>query len=413
MSLSRRKFMKVGVVAAACAALPLKSALGQNGPEGRVASLSNNAQLPLSSFSKVSPEQLGYYTEASFAPYVNTQFRVYLSPSNTRGLKLIEVSDYLSTLPRSLTRGNSSKMECFSLLLTLPPGKPFEQDTYLIEHEALGTFYLFMVPVNLRSKTALEYYEAVIYRHPGNPSSYDSVLFNDTHPRGRQGSMASATQSEITGTSASGRNLKTDQEVFYFRPKEIKSTAVQTEAPGAAGRRAASKLAVAQAPDIGGLKLGMSIEQVLALFPGIKDNAEVRASLSGPASPFGDLSLIISPENYSPKKKFDRVSQIVVTFLDGRVSTLIVSYDGPMWEHVDGFVAKYSAETKLPAADSWDAFVGMDTQLKTLRCKDFEVSVFAGGNNVNINYVQLRDMTAQQKLKERKARARMMKGTKP
>lgn len=400
MSLSRRKFMKVGVVAAACAAFPLKSAFGQNGADGRVGSLSNTTSLS----SKVSPEQLGYYTESSFAPYVNTQFRVYLSPSSTRGLKLVEVSDYLSTLPLSLTRGNSSKIECFSLLMTVPPGRHFDQDTYLIEHEALGTFYLFMVPVNQPGKTALDYYEAIIYRHPGNPTGYDSAL---------QSLPGITTQSGITGTSANGRNLKTDEEVFYFRPKEIKSAAPAQIDPGAAGRQAASKLTVAQSPNIGGLKLSMTIEQVLALFPGIKDDAEVRASLSRPANPFGELSLVINPGKYSPKNRLDRVSQIAFTFLDGRISTLSVSYDGPVWEHVDGFVAKFSGETNLPGADSWDAFVGMDTQLKTLRCRDFEVSVYAGGNGVNINYVQMRDLTAQQTVKERKAKARMMKGAQP
>lgn len=343
---------------------------------------------------------------------------------------------------------NPLQNECFSLLLTIPLGSPFEQDTYLIEHEALGAFYMFVVPVGGQSKTDLDYYEAVIYRRQMYIIEwYDSTSVNGTPPVGgpvtpgrgvvvienpdagrnpplRRGAeiMENPVGPQILpGLGAviiepldGGGNSKTEQEVFYFRPKEIAPPAVsvQKKDPGAAGRRAASKLTMAQAPQIGGLKLGMSMEQVLALFPGIRDDAEVRSSLSKPPSKFGELSFVIKPWKYSTKKKFERVSQIVLTFLDGRVSTLYVGYDGPLWEHVDEFVAKFARETKSPGADSWDAYVGMDTQLKTLKCKDFEISVFAGGNNVNINYVQMRDMAAQQKLKERRARAKAINGVK-
>ena len=47
------------------------------------------------------------------------------------------------------------------------------------------------------------------------------------------------------------------------------------------------QLTLAGAPDIKGLRLGMTTEEVLALFPGSKDDAEVRASLSRPPSQFG------------------------------------------------------------------------------------------------------------------------------
>jgi hypothetical protein len=407
MSLSRRKFMKVGVLAVACATLPLKSALGQNGDEG---SLINK---PPSS-AKLTREQLNFYTQSSFAPYLNTQFRVYLDQSTTHGLKLVEVNDYLATLPGLESGGDPHKIECFSLLFTIPPGRAFEQDTYLVEHEALGNFYMFMVPVSEQGKGALDYYEAVVYRHPEHPKGYEAAFFNDTQS-GQSSPGGAAAAGAVIENSANGRNSKTAQEVFYFRPQAIKSTAVpvQTPDPGAAGRRAASLLTLAQAPVIGGLQLGMTIEQVLALFPGSSSDAEVQTSLDRPASPFGVQSLVIKPERYSTTKRVDRVSQITLTFLDGRVSILNVGYDGPSWRHVDEFVAKFSEETKLPGADSWEAYVGMDTQLKTLRCAEFEISLFAGGDNVNINYAQISDKKAQQRVKERRARARGMNGITP
>jgi hypothetical protein len=391
MSLSRRKFMQAGVVAAACAALPWKSALGQNGSGG---TLSNDPLSQPSLSAQLSTEQLSYYTQSSFTPYLNTQFRVYLDQSNMRGLKLIEVNDYLATLPRSEAGGNPHQTECFSLLFTIPPGRAFEQDTYLIEHEALGTFYLFLVSVSDHGKRALDYYEGIVYRHPGLPKGYETAFLGNTGRGTVQVPQARTTD---------GQNAKTDQEIFYFRPQEIKSNApVQPIDPGAAGRRAASRLT--QSPDINGLRLGMTLEQVLALFPGIRNDAEVSASLDRPINRFGVQSLVLRPERYSSKKRFDRVSQITPTFLDGRVSTLVVGYNAPLWQHVDEFVAKFSEENKLPGADSWDAYTGMETQLKTLKCNGFEVSLFTGGNSVNINYVQLRDTVARQKLKERTAR---------
>lgn len=397
MSLSRRKFMKAGVVAAACAVLPVKSASGRSATATRGGSLIPLAQQA----SSVNSEQLGYYTKSSFAPYLNTQFRVYLSQSSTRTLKLVEVRDYLATLSPSLVReASSSGVECFSLLLTCPPGRSFAQDTYLVEHEALGTFYLFLVPVSQQGKAALDYYEAIVYRRPDSSSAFNGV------------STGSNTVGVGRGNSANGG--KTAEEVYYFRPQEIAATAavaIPAIDPGAAGRRAASALTMSQAPSIGGLTLGMTMDQVLALFPGIREDAKMRSSLAQPASQFGEQSLVVRPGSYTSQKSFERVSEIALTLLDGRVYTLNVIYNAPVWGHVDEFVAKFSEETRLPGAASWDAYAGMDNQLKTLRCKGFEISLFAGTNSVNMNYVQLLDTAVQQRLRDRRAKARTLRGT--
>ena len=61
---------------------------------------------------------------------------------------------------------------------------------------------------------------------------------------------------------------------------------------------------------------------------------------------------------------------------------------------------------KKPAVDQWDAYVGMDNQLKTLTCSEFEVRAFAGGQGGSLNYVVVKDLVADQKLKDRRAKAR-------
>ncbi|HEX3558408.1 MAG TPA: hypothetical protein VHU19_04345 [Pyrinomonadaceae bacterium] len=185
----------------------------------------------------------------------------------------------------------------------------------------------------------------------------------------------------------------------------VSAVSPQTNDPGTT-RKAICSLTMTQAPVINGLSLGMTPEQVLGLFPGSSEDMEVRSSLSRPANQFGVSSFIIRPDKYKSKEKFAGINQIKFMLLDGRVSNFFVGYDGPEWPHVDKFVAKFVEGTNLPAADAWEAYVGMDTQLKILKCQDFEVRVFAGGQGGNLNYVLLVDSTAEQKLKERQAKAR-------
>jgi len=166
------------------------------------------------------------------------------------------------------------------------------------------------------------------------------------------------------------------------------------------------QLTLAGAPDIKGLRLGMTPEEVLALFPGSKDDAEVRASLSRPPSQFGVSGFLVRPAKYETKDKFEGINQITFSLLDGRVSNFTIGYNGPEYSHVDKFVAKFSEGSNLPPPDAWEAYVGMDTQLKTLTCKEFEIRIFAGGKGGNLNYAEIRDLVAEKKLKDRRTKAR-------
>ena len=181
-------------------------------------------------------------------------------------------------------------------------------------------------------------------------------------------------------------------------PTQTTNAAVTDHAP--------CSLVMDQAPVINGLRLGMTPEQVLALFPGSSKDAEVRSALARPASALGVSGFVIRPDKYESKEKFAGITQITFSLLDGRVSSFSVGYNGPEWPHVDKFVAKFTEGTNLPAADGWEAYVGLDTQMKTLKCTDFEVRIFAGGERGNLNYVLIRDLVADKTLKDRRAKAR-------
>lgn len=165
-------------------------------------------------------------------------------------------------------------------------------------------------------------------------------------------------------------------------------------------------LTLSTVPSIKGTRLRMTTDEVLALFPGAKIDPQISAELSRPPRQFGVSSLMIRPEKYESKDQYTEVNQITLTFLDGRVSKLHVGFNGPEWSHVDKFVAKFVEGTNLPGVHQWAAYVGLDTQLKTLTCSDFELRVFAGGQGGTLNYVQMQDLKADETLKERRRKAR-------
>jgi hypothetical protein len=166
-------------------------------------------------------------------------------------------------------------------------------------------------------------------------------------------------------------------------------------------QEATCDLTMDQAPVVNGLILRMTPEEVLALFPGSKEDAEVRASLSRPPDQFGESGFIIRPAKFESKVQFPGINQIIFALLDRRVSTFSVGYNGPQWSHVDKFIAKFTAGTSLPAADAWEPYVGLDNSLKILKCRDFEIRVFAGGKGGSLNYLKIHDLDAEKKLKDR------------
>ncbi len=129
MSISRRKFLKVGTLVALSAAIPV-GVFGQN-PKGGDGSPVDQQPIPF--------DPLAHYTRSAFSSYVNSIFQVYTGYSVVE-VALAEVKDLM---PAGTTPANGR--ECFSLLfrggsVALP------QNTYRIDHPSLGSFKLFLVP---------------------------------------------------------------------------------------------------------------------------------------------------------------------------------------------------------------------------------------------------------------------------
>jgi hypothetical protein len=158
-------------------------------------------------------------------------------------------------------------------------------------------------------------------------------------------------------------------------------------------------------PAINGLKLGMTPQEVKTLFPGSENDTELQSSLATPPSRFGVSNFVIRPSKYDSKGTFAGINQITFLLLDGRVSEFSVGYNSPEYAHVDKLVDKVTQGTALPASAQWEPYVGMEN-LKVLKCVDFEMRVFIGGPGGSLNYVLVKDLAAEEELKDRKKKAR-------
>lgn len=145
-------------------------------------------------------------------------------------------------------------------------------------------------------------------------------------------------------------------------------------------------------PNVRGLRLGMSTQELLALFPGsasrwAKDPTKVReARETGmAASSIEPFYVAFEAGTDAPKDQFADVDSVEVGLYKGRVTEFTVVYVGVEWSNIDTWLAKVSETLKLPAPKEW--VVGPnETPNKILRCSgiEIEVAIQGGGSSIRI-----------------------------
>jgi hypothetical protein len=85
------------------------------------------------------------FTAETFRPRIAEQFRVTLEGGHTLELQLVEVTA-AAEAPTS-SAGRAGLRRPFSILFTGPLGPLLPQKTYSFQHEELGSFDLFIVPI--------------------------------------------------------------------------------------------------------------------------------------------------------------------------------------------------------------------------------------------------------------------------
>ncbi|MFY9607463.1 MAG: twin-arginine translocation signal domain-containing protein [Blastocatellia bacterium] len=153
MTVSRRNFVKTGAMMGISAVTMLKGV-------GRVFGQQQNAEQE--GLFKVPVESQADYrlTEETFSQYINTKFRIQISPLNAVNLKLIKVRRRQP--PSHVKTAETVKLDCYSVVFRGPRGLVLESKTYQVEHDQIGAFELFIAPVNDHKNERR--YEAVFNR---------------------------------------------------------------------------------------------------------------------------------------------------------------------------------------------------------------------------------------------------------
>jgi hypothetical protein len=145
----------------------------------------------------------------------------------------------------------------------------------------------------------------------------------------------------------------------------VSAAAAQTSNTGAGE----CKLKLSQAPVVRGIHLGMTVNEVLAVFPGADKNETLLRSLSEPR--FGVINADVVPSYYGSKERFVGIRSVNFGFLDGELNLFAVTYNGPDWKNDEQFASKVAETLNLPGVESWKPSLGG----KALACDGFEVSV--------------------------------------
>jgi hypothetical protein len=99
-------------------------------------------------------------TEASFAPYVGTEFRIHIDASTAVSAELVEVTARPKRTTRVPWDTGEPRREPFSIVFRGPLDRPLLQQMYTVEHETIGIIEgLFLVPVGINRDG--RFYEAV------------------------------------------------------------------------------------------------------------------------------------------------------------------------------------------------------------------------------------------------------------
>lgn len=114
-------------------------------------------------------------------------------------------------------------------------------------------------------------------------------------------------------------------------------------------------LTEATSPNVRGIQLGMSTQQLLAMFPGIRKTKELKESIdkanSATSSEVTFFGFDTATEGDA--KLFAGVDSIAAGIYKARLVDFSVQYTGATWKTVDAWIAKLSESFKLPSAASW------------------------------------------------------------
>jgi len=174
----------------------------------------------------------------------------------------------------------------------------------------------------------------------------------------------------------------------------------QTPSPPAKGK---CLLTRAEAPEIRGIRLGMTPDQLLAVYPEDLNRLKVSEAIkeSKRATNYGVGRFDLRPDRETPNPRFKGLNYITIELLDERVTSFHIGYAGPQWSTADQFVEKLSEALHLPR-EPWEGRGGVSQSLK---CDGFVVNAYASSDTAQ-NWVQVHDTSAPQVVEDRRQLAK-------
>ncbi len=144
-------------------------------------------------------------------------------------------------------------------------------------------------------------------------------------------------------------------------------------------------LTEATAPRVRGLRLGMTTQQLLAVFPGITKKRDMKDAIEKAKSATGNeaVSLAFDPATDGDAQQFAGVVSVAAAVVKGRVVDFSIQYSGATWRTIDEWVAKVSEALKLPGKDAW-ATGSSEHPNKVLRCDGIEIEAGIQGSGASI-----------------------------
>jgi hypothetical protein len=146
-------------------------------------------------------------------------------------------------------------------------------------------------------------------------------------------------------------------------------------------------LTAANSPTVRDVRLGMSLQQVLALFPAASKRKEIKDAVErAKAATANDIVyLVFDSTSDGGGERFAGTDSILVGFYKGQVVDFNVSYVGPTWRTVDEWIEKIRQTWGLPAAQEWS--VGpSENPSKILKCRgvEIEAGILGGGASIRV-----------------------------
>lgn len=173
----------------------------------------------------------------------------------------------------------------------------------------------------------------------------------------------------------------------HQKPADAPKYTDPTKRPAPPPEAPTCNLTFAQAPTFRGIRLGMSVKDVLSLFPGSEENAGIKKRLEYATIPQGGYGLTdfrIYASFYQNVKEvkglFADVDSYGFSIFDGRLVAFHVGFSSrPEMNWEKGLWQKKLSEAfRLPVTDKWGN--PEDNPGNTLQCEGFSVSANGGQN---------------------------------